>query len=157
MMSGSLLYVIGLVLLATSHGLVGVTLGAGVAIGASMACTGSAIAMAVAARPVPAAMRSTVLGLVSGAGSLGALIAAPIGQVVAQSFGWRTGVAAFVVLALVMLPAAWFAGRVDRMTLAMPQGTGQDTRARQSAPHCAMYRSWSWHWPISSAACNWSS
>ncbi|NUT16005.1 MAG: MFS transporter, partial [Cupriavidus sp.] len=63
MMAGSLLYVVGLVLLATAHSLVGVTLGAGVAIGASMACTGSALAMAVAARPVPAALRSTVLGL----------------------------------------------------------------------------------------------
>ena len=131
MMAGSLLYVIGLVLLCTSHGLVGVTLGAGVAIGASMACTGSAISMAVAARPVPAAMRSTVLGLVSGAGSLGALIAAPIGQVVSQSFGWRTGVAAFVVLALVMLPAAWFAGRVDRLPVATPQGADQGN-ARQA-------------------------
>ncbi|MGT2489700.1 MFS transporter [Cupriavidus basilensis] len=77
MMSGSLLYVLGLVLLATAHGIVGVTLGAGVAIGASMACTGSAISMAVAARPVPAALRSTVLGIVPGAGSLGALVAAP--------------------------------------------------------------------------------
>ncbi|MGH8786497.1 MAG: MFS transporter, partial [Cupriavidus necator] len=39
MLAGSLLYVIGLVLLATAHSMVGVTLGTGVAIGASMACT----------------------------------------------------------------------------------------------------------------------
>lgn len=127
MLAGSLLYVTGLVLLATAHSLVGVTLGAGVAIGASMACTGSALAMAVAARPVSAALRSTVLGLVSGAGSLGALLAAPIGQMVTQAYGWRTGLAAFVVLALAMLPAAWFAGRVDRIPLALPAGRGQDS------------------------------
>lgn len=131
MLAGSLLYVIGLVLLATAHGMVGVTLGAGVAIGASMACTGSALAMAVAARPVSAALRSTVLGLVSGAGSLGALLAAPIGQMVTQAYGWRMGLAAFVLLALVMLPAAWFAGRVDRLPLTVPAGVGQDN-ARQA-------------------------
>ncbi|WP_410054122.1 MFS transporter [Cupriavidus sp. BIC8F] len=127
MLAGSLLYVTGLVLLASAHSMVGVTLGAGVAIGASMACTGSALAMAVAARPVSAALRSTVLGLVSGAGSLGALLAAPIGQMVTQAYGWRTGLAAFVLLALVMLPAAWFAGRVDRLPLVSPAGRGQDS------------------------------
>jgi len=129
MMGGALLYVAGLVLLATAHGLIGVTLGAGVAIGAALACTGSAISLAVAARPVPAALRSTVLGLVSGAGSLGALIAAPIGQVVAQANGWRAGLAAFIVLALVMLPAAWFAGRVDKLPLpTLAAGPEQNAR-----------------------------
>jgi MFS family permease len=106
MVGGSLLYVCGLILLATSHGIVGVTLGAGVAIGASMACTGSALSLAVSARSVPAAMRSTVIGMVSAAGSLGALVAAPVGQVLTQAHGWRVGIAGFVVLALIMVPAA---------------------------------------------------
>ncbi|AOZ03936.1 MFS transporter [Cupriavidus sp. USMAHM13] len=130
MLGGSVLYLAGLVLLATAHGLVGVTLGAGVAIGAAMACTGSAISLAVAARPVPAALRSTVLGLVSGAGSLGALLAAPIGQLVTQAHGWRSGIGAFILLALLMLPAAWFAGRVDRLPLPASAGGGdQSARA----------------------------
>ena len=30
-----------------------------------------------------------------------------------MSFGWRAGVLAFLVLALGLLPAAWFASRVD--------------------------------------------
>ncbi|MNL29114.1 Major Facilitator Superfamily protein [compost metagenome] len=37
------------------------------------------------------------------------------------------GLAAFVLLALVMLPAAWFAGRVDRLPLVSPAGRGQDS------------------------------
>ena len=56
MLAGALLYVAGLVLLAVAQGVVSVTLGAGVAIGAAMACTGSAFAFAVAARPVPVAL-----------------------------------------------------------------------------------------------------
>ena len=117
MLGGSLLYLIGLVLLATSHGLLGVVLGAGLAIGMSMAFTGPALAMATAARPVSVAMRSAVLGAVSAAGSLGALLSAPIGQALNQAYGWRVGLWGFVVIALAMLPAAWYAGKVDRVPL----------------------------------------
>jgi predicted MFS family arabinose efflux permease len=117
MMVGALLYIAGLVMMAGAQGLLGVMLGAGVLIGMSLACTAAAIAMSVAARAVPAGVRSTVLGIVSAAGSLGALLSAPIGQLLNQDFGWRTGLAGFVVLSVALLPAAWFAGRVDRVPL----------------------------------------
>jgi predicted MFS family arabinose efflux permease len=131
MMAGSFLYIVGLVLLASANGLVMVTLGAGIAIGASLSCTGSAIAMAVAARSVSPALRSAVLGIVSAAGSLGALLSAPVGQALAQTYGWRVGVVGFVVLALFMLPAAWIAGRADRIPLP-PQAKGNDQSAREA-------------------------
>jgi predicted MFS family arabinose efflux permease len=117
MMVGALLYVAGLVLMASAQGLLGVMLGAGVLIGVSLACTAAAIAMSVAARAVPATVRSTVLGIVSAAGSLGALLSAPIGQMLNEGYGWRIGVIGFVVLSLAMLPAAWFAGKVDKVPL----------------------------------------
>ena len=44
-----------------SLGLFGVVLGAGLSIGAALACCGSGMAMAVASRPVPAVVRSTAL------------------------------------------------------------------------------------------------
>jgi predicted MFS family arabinose efflux permease len=117
MLVGALFYIAGLVLMASAQGFVGVMLGAGVLIGISLACTAAAIAMSVAARAVPASVRSTVLGMVSGAGSLGALLSAPIGQLLNQDFGWRVGLAGFVILSLALLPAAWFAGRVDKIPL----------------------------------------
>ena len=113
MIGGSVIYLAGLLLLATAGGLLPVIVGAGIAIGAAMACTGPALAMAVAARAVPASVRSTVLGIVSAAGSLGAMVAAPVGQLLMQEQGWRVGLVGFAVMALVMLPAAWFAGRGD--------------------------------------------
>lgn len=125
MVGGALLYVAGLVLLAIARDMVGVTVGAGLAIGASMACTGSAVSLAVSARSVPAAMRSTVLGMVSAAGSLGALMAAPMGQALAQEYGWRAGLSSFVVLALVMVPAAWYAGRVDKLPMPLSPGVAE--------------------------------
>jgi predicted MFS family arabinose efflux permease len=120
MMVGTLFYIAGLVLMASAQGILGVMLGAGVLIGVSLACTAAAIAMSVAARAVPAAVRSTVLGIVSAAGSLGALLSAPLGQVLNEGYGWRTGLAGFVVLSLALLPAAWFAGKVDQIPLPKP-------------------------------------
>ena len=120
MVVGSLLYVAGLALMAGANGLLSVMIGGGVLIGMSLACTAAAIAMSVAARAVPASVRSTVLGLVSGAGSLGALLSAPIGQILNEGYGWRMGLVGFVVLSLLMIPAAWYAGKVDRIPLPKP-------------------------------------
>ncbi len=120
MVAGAVLYIAGLALMASAHGFLGIMIGAGGLIGMSLACTAAAIAMSVAARAVPETVRSTVLGMVSAAGSLGALLSAPIGQVLNQDFGWRTGLWGFVVLSLAMVPAAWFAGRVDRIPLPRP-------------------------------------
>ena len=122
MLVGSLFYVAGLALMAGAHGLVSVVIGGGLLIGTSLACTAAAIAMSVSARAVPATVRSSVMGIVSAAGSLGALLSAPIGQVLNEGYGWRVGLSGFVVLAIFMLPAAWYAGRVDRIPLPKPAG-----------------------------------
>src|SRR5476649_571892 len=106
MMAGAVFYVAGLSLMAGAQGFLSIMLGAGVLIGMSLACTAAAIAMSVATRAVPATVRSTVLGIVSAAGSLVALLSAPMGQVLNQDFGWRTGLAGFVILSLALLPAA---------------------------------------------------
>ena len=117
MLTGAALYCVGLLLLAGAHGMLGVMLGAGALIGIALACTASAIAMAVASRAVPEKTRSLVLGFITGAGSLGALVAAPIGQTLSATFGWRAEVLGFFALTLAMLPAAWFAGNVDKVAL----------------------------------------
>ena len=117
MMAGAVFYIAGLSLMAGAQGFLSIMLGAGVLIGMSLACTAAAIAMSVATRAVPATVRSTVLGMVSAAGSLGALLSAPMGQMLNEGYGWRTGLAGFVVLSLALLPAAWFAGKVDTIPL----------------------------------------
>lgn len=117
LMFGSLLYVAGLILLASAHGLLAVLIGAGFLIGLSLSCTGSAMAMAVATRCVMPETRSAILGVVSAAGSIGALIAAPIGQSLSQDFGWRTGVLGFVALSLFLIPASWYGSKVDSIVV----------------------------------------
>jgi MFS family permease len=122
LMGGAVLYLAGLASLAGAHGMLGVVLGAGILIGAALACTASAMAQATASRAAPAAIRSMVLGIITGVGSLGALAAAPLGAAITASLGWRYGVLALFGLALVLLPATWFAGRVD--SIAVPRATG---------------------------------
>ena len=137
MLAGSVLYAAGLLLFATAQGLLGVMLGAGVVIGLALACTASAIALAVGSRAVPARSRSMVLGAITASGSLGALLSAPLGQTLIVDFGWRAGVFGFLVLALGMLPAAWIAGRIDRLALppagANPSGQASSQAALRSA------------------------
>jgi predicted MFS family arabinose efflux permease len=129
MVTGAFLYIAGLSILAAANGFFSVLLGAGVLIGMSLACTAAAIAMSVATRAVPASVRSTVLGIVSAAGSLGSLLAAPIGQALNQGYGWRIGILSFVVMSVALLPAAWVAGRIDKVPLTRTPGALGDTSA----------------------------
>jgi predicted MFS family arabinose efflux permease len=126
MVGGAALYALGMLVLSLAGGAAMVMLGAGILVGAGMACTAGGIAMATASRAVSAARRSAVLGMVSAAGSLGALFAAPLGQLLAEQFGWRVAVLGFFLVALTILPAAWVAGRVDRIALP-PASLGENS------------------------------
>jgi MFS family permease len=103
-----------MICLANADGLLMVMFGAGLCVGLGMACSSAAMAMAVTAQVVPVERRSMMLGVVSAAGSVGALIAAPIGQTLQMSEGWRVGVLGFAVLVLLVIPAALAAGGVDK-------------------------------------------
>ncbi len=113
MVFGAFCFLAGMLLLASADGLMMVFLGAGLFVGLAMACASVAMAMAVTAQVVSPERRSMMLGTVSAAGSVGALIAAPIGQALQQGEGWRVGVIGFAALVALMIPAAWMAGGVD--------------------------------------------
>ncbi len=115
MLFGCAVYGLSMAVLASATGLSGVIFGAGIGVGVAVSCTASAVVMSITARTVPLAMRSSVMGMVSAGGSLGALLAAPVGMALSQGQGWRTGLWGFAALALLMVPAAWWAGRVDRI------------------------------------------
>ena len=93
---GAAFIFMGLLVLAVAQSLAGFAIGAGILIGASLACTASAMAQATAARVVPASIRSLTLGVITGAGTLGAIVAAPLAQAVTVDHGWRAGVLAAV-------------------------------------------------------------
>ena len=114
MVAGAISYVIGMSLLASADGVLMVIIGAGVCVGIAMACASFAMTLSVTSRLVPASIRSTALGIVSAAGSVGAIVTAPMGQFLESFYDWRVGLIGFTIIALLIIPAAWIAGRVDK-------------------------------------------
>src|SRR5665811_632868 len=91
--------------------------GMGICIGIALSCVASSISMTVASRAVSAAKRSVTMGAVSAAGSLGLVIASPLAQSLISSSGWQMAFVGFLALTAVMLPAAFTAGKSDRIEI----------------------------------------
>lgn len=114
MVAGALSYVAGMGFLTNADGAIMVIIGAGICVGIAMACASFAMTLSVTSRLVPPAIRSTALGVMSAAGSVGAMFTAPLGQFLESHYDWRIGLAGFTIVALIIVPAAWIAGRVDK-------------------------------------------
>jgi len=114
MLSGAVLYVVAMVTMAFASG-VPILAVSGFLMGVAIACTGSSLAMTATARAVSPARRSFLLGVVAAFSSVGTLLIAPLLQYMLERWDWRVGATLFVGLALMMLPAAFMAGTVDRI------------------------------------------
>lgn len=114
MVGGALVYLLGVCTMGLATGAVALVL-SGCFIGVAMGCSASSLAMTAAARAVPEHRRSVTLGIVSAVGSMGTPVVAMSVQSLLKHFDWHVGVMLFVVLAMALLPAAWFAGGADRL------------------------------------------
>ena len=132
MVAGAAIYIVGL----GRHGR-----GAGRAganhlrrVGGALSCTASSLAMTACARAVSERQLSKMLGVVSAAGSLGTLVVPLITQALLAHEAWQTGALFFLLLAVAMLPAAFWAGGADRLpgqsasTTSMREVIGQRRR-----------------------------
>jgi predicted MFS family arabinose efflux permease len=126
-MAGSVLYAAGILCAVLATGPAWLTLGTGPLLGVALSCTAASLNLAAAARAVPEASRSRVLGLVSAGGSLGTLIAAPIAQGLMDQ-GWQVAMLALLGLSLAMLPAAFLMGRADLVPLPVQRGEAVSLR-----------------------------
>ena len=114
MIAGAAIYVVGLGVMAAAGGALALFV-SGALIGVALSCTASSLALTAVARAVPEARRSTMLGVVAATGSLGTLMV-PLGtQGLLANYAWQIGALFFVVLAALMLPAAFWAGGADRI------------------------------------------
>jgi predicted MFS family arabinose efflux permease len=136
-LGGVLIYAAGLILMLAAKSALLLTLGAGICIGLALSCTASNIAMTVTSRTVSPAKRSLAMGSVSAAGSLGLTLASPLAQSLITSGGWQLALVAFLGLATVMLPAAFFAGGADRIQIESGSGQAQSIAAavREATAH----------------------
>jgi MFS family permease len=113
-LAGAAIYVLGLGLMAASGGALVLFVSGGF-IGVALSCTASSLALTACARAVSEERRSKMLGVVAAAGSLGTLLVPLITQSLLVHQTWQIGVLFFVILAAVMLPAAFWAGAADRL------------------------------------------
>lgn len=113
-LGGAGIYVLAMVIMAMAGGVAALTLSC-VLSGIAVACTGSSLAMTATARAVPPERRSLILGIVSAFSVAGTLLIAPALQFILGRWDWRLGVVLFILLALMLWPAASIAGSVDRI------------------------------------------
>ncbi len=114
MVTGAAIYVFGLAVMAAAGGAPAL-IGSGALIGVALSCTASSLALTATARAIPEQRRSKVLGIVSAAGSLGTLLIPLTTQAVLAHQGWQIGVLFFLLLAVTMVPAGFWAGGADRL------------------------------------------
>ena len=89
MLSGTLLYVIGLVLMSGATTGMELTLSAGVLIGMAVSCMSFPIVFGVVARVFPPEKRMVALGITGAAGSFGQFVMLPYGQFLINLLGWQ--------------------------------------------------------------------
>jgi MFS family permease len=135
MMAGAAIYVVGLSIMAAAQGALALIISGGL-IGAALSCTATSLAMTACVRAVSAERRSKMLGLISAAGSLGTLVVPLVTQALLAREPWQIGVLLFVLMAVAMLPAAYWSGGADRIpglgraTTSMREVLGQAMRNR---------------------------
>ncbi len=125
MISGVVIYAVGLLTMMLATSALMFTLGCGLCIGLALSCTASSMTMTVTSRTVSAAKRSVAMGAVSAAGSLGLVIASPLAQTLISTAGWQMALVGFLGLVAVMLPSAIFAGRADEIELSKADASEQ--------------------------------
>ena len=136
MMAGAAIYVVGLGVMAAAQGVVALIVSGGL-IGVALSCVATSLAMTACVRAVSVERRSKMLGVVSAAGSLGTLVVPLATQALLAHESWRIGILFFVLMAVAMLPAAFWAGGADKIpahsstsTASMREVLGQAMRNR---------------------------
>jgi MFS family permease len=135
MVAGATIYVLGLIVMAAAGGAPALIVSGGL-IGVALSCTAASLGLTAAARAVPEERRSTMLGVVAAAGSVGTLLVPLATQALLAHQAWQIGVLFFAVLASAMLPAAFWAGRADRL----PGGGGARVTMGEMIGQAARHR-----------------
>ncbi len=105
--TGSLLYALGLLLMAYADTALGLDLSAGVLIGLGLSGTTFGVVMGVVGRAVSAEKRSMALGIAGAGGSFGQFIMLPYGQTLISTWGWQAALIGLAISTLLIAPLAY--------------------------------------------------
>jgi MFS family permease len=89
MLGGTLLYVLGLVLMSLSTTGIELTFSAGLLIGTAVSCMSFPIVFGAVARAYPPEKRTVAFGVAGSAGSFGQFVMLPYSQVLINTIGWQ--------------------------------------------------------------------
>ena len=103
---GGIGYSVGLFLMSQATSPLALHLTTGVLIGFSLSATSFVVVLGAVGRVVSEKHRSTALGLVSAAGSLGQVLILPFGQALIGAYGWALALVALAVMSSLVVPLA---------------------------------------------------
>jgi len=106
LVSGAVVYVAGLAVMALVPTPFGLHLGAGVLTGIAVSATGFPLVLSAVARAAPPERRSTWLGIATAGGSMGQFVLLPATQLLIGGFGWSMALISLAVLTAFMVPLA---------------------------------------------------
>jgi MFS family permease len=135
MIAGAAIYVVGLAVMAAAQGEPALLVSGGL-IGVALSCVAASLGLTAVARAVPEGRRSKMLGVVAAAGSLGSFAVPLATQALLAHLAWQIGALFFLILAVAMLPAGFWAGGADRL----PGPTGTRTTMRAVIGEAARHR-----------------
>ena len=106
LIGGTLLYALGMVLMAYSTTGWEFSLSAGLLVGTGLSCSGFATVFGVICRAFPPEKRTVVLGIAGSAGSFGQFLMLPYGQTLITHFGWHNALLVCAATLFLILPLA---------------------------------------------------
>jgi predicted MFS family arabinose efflux permease len=131
-----MLYAAGLLLFASSgNRFIALDLGLGVLTGLGIAGTGFGVLLGAVSRAAPPERRGVLVGLVSGAGSMGVLVLAPLGEGLIAEAGWRQAALAFAAICGAMVAVSLMLGGAPASPAARPEARGAWSAARTAMAH----------------------
>ncbi len=114
MVTGAALYAVGLGVMAAAESASALLISGGL-IGVALSCVTTSLAITACVRAVSPARRSTTVGIVCAIGCLGTLVVPLATQSLLAREPWQIGALFLVLLALAMLPAAYWSGGADKI------------------------------------------
>ena len=151
LISGTIAYVLGLVVMSGATSIFELQLGAGLLVGFGLSGTGFAVILGAIGRIVPAEKRSLAFGIASAGGSVGQGAMAPIGQALIESQGWPGALIALALVAAIIAPLSILL--IGRPREAVRDGSETMT-LRQALSEAAAHRGF-WFLTAGFFVCGW--
>lgn len=133
--TGALLYALGLVLTTFAAGPLGLSVTLGVIVGLALASTTYVTVLGAVGRVVPENRRSLAFGLCTAAGSFGMFAVVPGSQALLDGLGWRDALVVLAIAVSLLVPLAFGFRPSDRAATARTGGQTLGAALREAGGH----------------------